>query len=179
MARTSRGFSSLEVSAATGLTLRQVQYWVLIGFVLPSVYSKRGRGNHDRFNLLDVLTFRILAAMRARGVSLQALRQVQRYLQGRDFQSVYSHLIWAPGNRRYRHDIALVHSESEMESLLASPGQLIDPVTVDVQQLFREARARLEEIRDGRPAIAAAKRKQRAERKRERSAGQRRASKAA
>lgn len=169
MARTSRGFSSLEVAAATGLTLRQVQYWVLIGFVLPSVYSRRGRGNHDRFNLLDVLTFRILAAMRSRGVSLQALRQVQRYLQGRDLQSVYTRLVWAPGNRRYRHDIALIHSESEMESLLASPGQLIEPVTVDVQQLFREARDRLKEIREERPAIAAAKKKRRAEHKRERS----------
>jgi len=163
MARTSRGFSSLEVSAVTGLTLRQIQYWVLIGFVLPSIYFKRGRGNHNRYNLLDVLTFRILATLRSKGVSLQALRSVQRYLQGRDLQSVYTRLVWAPGNRRYRHDIALIHSESEMESLLASPGQLIDPVCVDVQQLFREARARLEEIRDGRPAIAAAKKKRRSE----------------
>ncbi len=155
MARSTVGFSTAEVARATRLTVRQIAYWVVTFFVVPSVANPRGRGNGRRYSILDVLAFAVLAAMREQGVSLQALRSAQRYLRnrsGRELQNVHAQLVWAPGNRRYRHDIALVHSKSEIESLLAVPGQQVSAVVVPVGEIFQQVRERLEEIRSERRA---------------------------
>jgi len=161
VARSTVGFSAPEVARACGLSVRIVQRWVQSGLIRPSVCDEIGRGNYSRYDVRDVLAFSALAEMRKKGVSLQALRQAQRYLRsrkGRELQDVTAKLVWAPGDRRYRHDIALVNSETDIESLHRVPGQRIAPVTVPVGEIFQQVRERLHEIRSERKA---AKSKQR------------------
>ena len=164
--RTNVGFSTLEVARATGLSQRRVAYAAATRLIVPSVFDKAGTGNHRRWNIPDTLALAAIGAMRDHGVSLQALRLVQRYLSSRpgsEFQNIHRRLVYAPGSGRYPYDIALL-TDDEYESLLALPGQRIPVVAIDAGELFREVRDRLEKIRDVRKV------KQRAERKRERSA---------
>ena len=56
--------------------------------------------------------------------------------------------------------VVLVHTDEEIASLLAEPGQYIAAAVVDVGSLYRAVRERLEEIRRDRKAKAAAKKKQ-------------------
>lgn len=172
MPRTNAGFSTLEVVKATGITQRCVAYWSATDLITPSVFNRSGQGHHRRFSIPDVLAFAALGRMRAHGLSLQALREVGNFLRSRDgseFQDVHRKLCYAPGSRRYPHDIALLTDE-EIISLLKEPGQSVCPAVVDTEELFREIRERLNEIHDARPTVAAAKKKRRAEHKRERSA---------
>lgn len=178
------GFTSTQVVRATGLTLRIVNYWASSGFLVPSVANPSGRGNRRRFSIPDVYAYAVLGELRNRGVSLQSLRIVQGFLRecdGLELQDARARLVLAPGSRRYAQDVALVHSDSEIISLLTLPGQQIAPVVVDVGALLKQVTARLNEIRREREARIAASKKRRAEKERNRAkrVRQRRAIKAA
>jgi len=169
MPRSKTGFSSIEVARIADLSLRQVQYWTRTGLVRASVYDEPGPGNHARYDLLDILVFMVLAALRDGGVSLQALRVVQRYIRsqsGRELRDVHSRIVWAPRSR-LRRDIALVHSETEITSLLNSPGQQVTRMAIPVGALHAQARERIKGVRAERKAKAIERREQRAEAKRE------------
>jgi len=163
VSRSNVGFSSNEIAHAVGLPLHTIKYWSRTRLVVPSVVDSPGRGIHRRYDVRDALTFAVLAAMREQDVSLQAVRQAQRYLRsrrGRELQDVHARLIWAPGNRRFRNDIAIVNSETEIESLLTAPGQRITPVVVPVGEIFEQIRERLSEIRSARKAAKSKRRRQ-------------------
>ena len=169
MAKNSAGFSTPEVAHAAGLSVRQVAYWTVARLVVPAVADPAGTGNHRRYSLPDVLAFSVLGAMREHGVSLQSLRVVQRYLRsqkGAQLQDLHARLVWAPGNKRYSRDVALIHSDSEIVSLLTEPGQRIAPVVVNVGELYQQVRERIEGIRSTRKAKVTEQTKQRAEAKR-------------
>jgi DNA-binding transcriptional MerR regulator len=141
-----------------------VAYWAATKLIAPSVFDSTGTGNHRRFSIPDVLVFAALGAMRAHGVSLQALREVKRFLNahdGSEFKDVHRSLVYAPGSRRFPHDVALLN-DSEIVSLLRVPGQKISPVVVDVGELFKEVRDRLDKIPSERKARDIEKKKQRA-----------------
>lgn len=176
MARSGAGFSTAEAGYAAGLTVRQVGYWAATALLEPSVADPRGRGRYRRFDLLDVLTLRVLAAFRDRGVSLQGLRRVQRYLRNREqaeLRDVHARLVFAPGALR---EVLLARNAEEVVSLLEAPGQRVAPFVVDVSALFREVEARVVDIAEARRTRAerdAKKREQRRAKsvKRERRAG--------
>jgi len=171
MARSKTGFSSVEVARITGLSVRQIQYWTATGFVRASVYDAPGCGHHRRYDFRDVLTFIVLAELRAGGVSLQALRQAQRFIRsrsGRDLRDVHAKLVWAPGNRSLRRDLALVYSETEIESLIDVPGQQVAAVAIPVGELYEQARRRIKEIRSERKAKLAKSKQKRAEKEKQR-----------
>jgi len=180
--RTNAGFSTTEVARATGLSHRKVAYWAATGLIAPSVLDPTGTGNHRRFSLPDVLAFAALGAMRAHDVSLQALREVLQSLRevkgylndldGSEFKDVHRLLVYAPGSKRYPRDVALL-KDSEIVSLLREPGQRIAPVVVDLGELDRQIRERLERIPHERKERAIEKEKRRAERKRAKSSPQR------
>ena len=124
------GFSTTEVARATGLSVRRVAYWTATRLVVPSVADTSGTGNHRRYSVRDVYAYAVLGAMRDRGVSLQALRLVQRYLHECDepeLQNVHARIVGAPGNSRDIHENELFHSDCEIISLLTEPGQHIVP----------------------------------------------------
>jgi DNA-binding transcriptional MerR regulator len=69
-------FTSSEVVALTGITPRQLQWWDERGIVVPS------RDGHRRVYLMEDLTeVTVICELRRRGVPLQRVRKVIRFLQ--------------------------------------------------------------------------------------------------
>ena len=69
-------FTSKEVIALTGITLRQLQWWDERGIVVPS------REGHRRLYSMEHLTeVAVICDLRRRGFPLQRVRKVIRFLQ--------------------------------------------------------------------------------------------------
>jgi len=84
MTRTRRDecvFTSRQVMAITGMTLRNIQYWTGEGIITPSADPGVGRGKGKRWSFTDMIGMRVMRTLRKRGVSLQALRKVLPELQ--------------------------------------------------------------------------------------------------
>ena len=69
-------FSTDEVVTATNITHRQLQWWDEQGIVTPSRL-----GRNRRYSLDDLAEIAVLQQLRNKGVSLQRMRKVIRYLQ--------------------------------------------------------------------------------------------------
>ena len=167
MSRTNAGISTSEAASAAAISERQASYWAASGLLEPTVFDKAGSGNHRRYSIPDVLALAALGSMRTHGLSLQSLRQVKLFLNdldGSEFKDVHRLLVYAPGSKRYPHDVALLQ-DSEIVSLLREPGQRIAPVVIDLGELDRQVRERLERIPQERRELTIEKAKQRAERK--------------
>jgi len=183
MADSTLGFSTRQTARASGLTVRQVGYWASSGFVIPSVANPSGRGNGRKFSVPDVYAYAVLGELRNRGVSLQALRAVQRFLRecdGLELQNEHARLVFFPGDRK--HDVALARSDQEAISLILNPGQHLTPFVVDAGRLFKQVRDRLDEVRRERADRIAARKRKHAEKERNRrakSSTQRRSERAA
>lgn len=54
------GYSSVRVCELTGVTYRQIDYWVRTGLIVPSLYAGRGCGTRRRFSRRDVQVVAIL-----------------------------------------------------------------------------------------------------------------------
>jgi DNA-binding transcriptional MerR regulator len=70
------GFTSREVMALTGISLRQLQWWDERRIVVPA------RSGHRRlYSMEDLAEVSVICELRARGFSLQRVRKVMRFLQ--------------------------------------------------------------------------------------------------
>jgi len=69
-------FSSLDVSRATGVSLRQLQWWDEQGVVSPVQ-----RGHKRLYQLHEVVEIAMITELRHKGISLQKIRRVLRFLQ--------------------------------------------------------------------------------------------------
>lgn len=63
MKTTTEGYSSRQVCERTGLTYRQLDYWVRIGAIGPSISAADGYGSHRRFSDDDVRQIRVVVAV--------------------------------------------------------------------------------------------------------------------
>jgi DNA-binding transcriptional MerR regulator len=69
-------FTSREVVALTGITLRQLQWWDERGIVVPA------RDGHRRlYSMEDLSEIAVICELRERGFSLQRMRKIVRFLQ--------------------------------------------------------------------------------------------------
>lgn len=69
-------FSSLDVAEITGVSLRQLQWWDEQGVVSPVQ-----RGHKRIYQLHEVIEIGLITELRKKGVSLQKIRKVLRFLQ--------------------------------------------------------------------------------------------------
>ena len=72
MPRIDLGFTSRQVSAVTGLTLRQLHYWRKTGLVVP---SGRTSGGHARYSFTDLVALRTAKQLLDAGISLRHIRR--------------------------------------------------------------------------------------------------------
>lgn len=72
----SETFSSLEVSEVTGVSLRQLQWWDEQGVVSPVQ-----RGHKRIYQFHEVIEIGLITELRGKGISLQKIRKVLRFLQ--------------------------------------------------------------------------------------------------
>ncbi len=75
-----RRFSSREVAALTGITLRQLQWWDERRIVVPERLGRR-----RLYSLGNLAELAVIAELRDKGFSLQRVRKVVRALE-REFQ---------------------------------------------------------------------------------------------
>src|ERR1700681_89270 len=69
-------FTSRDVVALTGITLRQLQWWDERGIVVPA------REGHNRlYSMEDLTEVAVICELRSRGFSLQRVRKVMRSLR--------------------------------------------------------------------------------------------------
>ncbi len=69
-------FTSQQVTALTGITLRQLQWWDERGVVKPE------RIGHRRvYSMQNVMEMAVISELRRKGFSLQGVRKVMRFLQ--------------------------------------------------------------------------------------------------
>jgi DNA-binding transcriptional MerR regulator len=71
-----RTYSSLEVSAVAGVSLRQLQWWDE-----RKVVSPRHEGHRRIYYPAEVVEITVIAELRRKGFSLQKIRRVLRFLQ--------------------------------------------------------------------------------------------------
>jgi len=79
-------YSAREVSAFTGLTARQLQWWATHGVFPPAVAPKRtaaGGFTERRYSPLDTLDLLVLAELRRRKYSVEAIRRIIEVLRTR------------------------------------------------------------------------------------------------
>ena len=69
-------FSSNQVAALTGISLRQLQWWDERGLVSPA-----RQGRNRLYSLADLTEISVICELRQRGFSLQRVRKVMRLLQ--------------------------------------------------------------------------------------------------
>jgi len=69
-------FSSNQVAALTGISLRQLQWWDERGLVSPA-----RQGRNRLYSLADLTEISVICELRQRGFSLQRVRRVIRFLQ--------------------------------------------------------------------------------------------------
>lgn len=69
-------FSSQEVARMTGVSLRQLQWWDEQGVVSPTQ-----RGHRRIYQLEEVVEVSLISELRRKGMSLQKIRRVLRFLE--------------------------------------------------------------------------------------------------
>lgn len=72
----SETYSSLDVSNMTGVSLRQLQWWDEQGVVSPVQ-----RGHRRIYQLHEVVEVALITELRRKGISLQKIRRVLRFLK--------------------------------------------------------------------------------------------------
>lgn len=72
----SETFTSLDVARITGVSLRQLQWWDEQGVVSPMQ-----RGHRRLYQLREVIEIALITELRRKGISLQKIRRVLRFLQ--------------------------------------------------------------------------------------------------
>ena len=68
-------FTSQQVMALTGITLRQLQWWDERGVVKP-----KREGHRRLYSMNDLTEVAVICELRRKGFSLQAVRKVMRFL---------------------------------------------------------------------------------------------------
>ncbi len=117
--------STARAAGIAGCSEGALRYWVRHGLVKPTrTDAQPGTGVHARYDLRDVIALRAIADLRRRGASLQTVRKVQEQLRAYGVESFASCRL-AAIQRGKTHDVLLVRSAREVESLIEVPGQLV------------------------------------------------------
>jgi DNA-binding transcriptional MerR regulator/predicted RNase H-like HicB family nuclease len=75
------GFSADVARRVVGISYRQLDYWDKTGLLRPSVKQAVGKGSRRVYSFEDLVELRVIANLRAVGVSLPAVRRAARYVR--------------------------------------------------------------------------------------------------
>lgn len=126
--RLKRTYSSREVSALTGLTARQLQWWNARLLVTPAIESHRteaGGFTERRYSPVDLLELLVLADLRRHGFTVNNIRTLLATLRDR-FGIRLFEAVGGGGPLTLLTDGQEVYgrtSDGEIVSLIRSPGQ--------------------------------------------------------
>ncbi len=131
------GFTTKQVAAFTGLTIRQLNYFDATGLLSPTVQSAQGRGTYRLYAFRDVVALRLIAKLRQQGISLQAIRNAVDYLRTMEQTALSASILAINGD-----DVVLVDRNQLAVSLLKHSGQLcflidVGGITHEVEETIR------------------------------------------
>jgi DNA-binding transcriptional MerR regulator/predicted RNase H-like HicB family nuclease len=75
------GFSADVARRVVGISYRQLDYWDKTGLLGPSVKQAGGKGSRRVYSFEDLVELRVIAKLRALGVSLSAVRTAAHYVR--------------------------------------------------------------------------------------------------
>ncbi len=129
-------YSSLQVAALTGVSLRQLQWWDEQGVVSPMQ-----RAHRRLYRRSEVLEVALIAGLRQKGMSLQKIRQVLGGLGGQIGPSCFD--LHAQGEDVYLlTDGGAVHLENSPAKIIRVLRDSSEPiVTLCVSDLIRRIAA--------------------------------------
>jgi DNA-binding transcriptional MerR regulator len=144
-----RTYSSREVSALTGLTARQLQWWdsrLLFASAIPSHPTAAGGFTERRYSPVDLLELLVLADLRRHGFTLQKIRTLLDTLRER-FGIRLFEAIGGGGPLTLLTDgqeVYLRTTDGEIVSLIRTPGQPLLAIGQegDLKELSSRMRAR-------------------------------------
>lgn len=76
----SRSYSSAEAERLTGITHRQLVYWVDQGVLTPSITTARGSGTQHRWAARDLRLMRVVRELLDLGADVRTMRHVPEVL---------------------------------------------------------------------------------------------------
>ncbi len=74
-------FNTKAVHRATGLTIRQIDYWDRSHFIKPSVSEANGTGSVRLYSFTDLVQLKVAKTLMEKGVTLQKIRKAIAYLK--------------------------------------------------------------------------------------------------
>jgi DNA-binding transcriptional MerR regulator len=133
-----REFTAGQAARLTGAAYKNMDYWARTGLLTPSIADATGTGSQRRYSFGDLIALKVVVRLRAAGISLQGLRRVAQYLQGRipaaSFADVYLVSDGIDVFEKRGH---------ELISTLRQPGQVAFAWIVDVGAVVEELEAAL------------------------------------
>jgi len=133
-------FTSAEVAALTGITLRQLQWWDERRIVVPS------RDGHRRlYSMAQLSEVAVICALRRRGFPLQRVRKVIRFLQ-QEFGKTLADIVSSGSEYHLLTDGRTIYLETSARQILdilenARQPMLAICLTDTVRQVRAEIRA--------------------------------------
>lgn len=75
------GVSTSQAARLSGLSYRQIDYWLRTGIVTPSIAEARGSGTQRRWSEEDILLLRRARQLLDAGISLQRIRSAVPFIR--------------------------------------------------------------------------------------------------
>lgn len=139
------GFTTAQVRALTGLTVRQINYFDQTGLLRPSLQQAKGKGSSRYYSFRDLIALKTIAVLRDKGgVSLQAIRKAVEYIQTIEGKMLSEVVLAVMGD-----DIVKIEKQDQEQmvslvtSLVKHPGQLIylfidvASITLQIEEALR------------------------------------------
>jgi hypothetical protein len=77
-----------RVCALTGLSFRQLDYWIRIKIITPSVHVGQGSGHYHEWSAEDVRILRVLSDLRSTGELTSVFADLVEELRGADWNAL-------------------------------------------------------------------------------------------
>jgi len=143
-------FTSREVVALTGISLRQLQWWDERRIVVP------GREGHRRSYSAEVLAeVAVICELRRRGFSLQRVRKVMRFLQ-REFHRRLAETVGGSSDYHLLTDGRTLYLETSARQIVDILKNSRQPMlTICLSDTVRQVRATIRSVEKKASASAA------------------------
>ena len=143
-------FSSNQVAALTGISLRQLQWWDERGIVSPA-----RQGRNRLYSLADLTEISVICELRDRGFSLQRVRRVIRFLQ-RELGKRLVETVRSGAEVHLLTDGRRIYVETSARQVIDVLKNARQPLlTICLSDKVREIRASLRAKKPARAAVAA------------------------
>ena len=127
MEKERRGFYAGEAARITGIPYRTIDHWARTGLITPSIAEGKGAGRSRLYSFQDLVALRVARELRDKGTSIQSLRKVIKLLRHTGMESPLAEAKLLVIGK----DVAIVNDARQIESVLATPGQLyLTPATI-------------------------------------------------